>query len=221
MAIEKAKVAILLVSPAFLASEFIRTEELPRLLRNCDPNSEPGNVNDEMAEGMLILPILLRPCLISQVKFEIFDGPSEVRYACLGDFQYVPKGTAMNGLSQHDQDKQFEAIAQRILDALEINSSPAPILPSKKEAEELSNTLTKFLEKYDRWWFNALRIHNWGAEQPGFKSVSEYTVHQITLTLEDLAKRKIILDKDGKKSRVYKAKQLKMNITRQINKDIK
>lgn len=205
-AIEKAKVAILLVSPAFLASEFIRTEELPRLLRNANPDNVPGNVDDDMAEGMLVLPILLRPCLLDQAKFEILDGPSESRYAFLSDFQYVPKGSAMNGLSQYNQDKQLESVARRILNALEINRGPLPTPPGGKESEELRNTLIQFLKSYDRWWFNALRIYNWGSKQQGFQSIADYSVSQITAELEELARDQKILDKDGKKSRVYKAK---------------
>ena len=60
-AIDKAKVAILLVSPAFLASEFIRTKELPQILQNSNPPNLAGNYNEETSEGLLILPIF---CLL-------------------------------------------------------------------------------------------------------------------------------------------------------------
>ncbi|MCZ6595613.1 MAG: toll/interleukin-1 receptor domain-containing protein [Bacteroidetes bacterium] len=206
LSIEKAKVAILLVSPAFLASEFIRSEELPRLLRNSDPDIDPNDISD-MAEGMLILPILLRPCLISHTKFEILDGPSELRYSCLGDFQYVPKSSAMNGLSQYEQDKQFEEIALRIIDALEIDKfSPPSKPPSKQEEDKLAKLLTKFLEKYNRWWFNALRINKWGSQQSGFKEIGEYSLKEIRQGLESLSNKNNILSKDGNKSRVYKSR---------------
>ena len=122
-AIEKAKVAILLVSPAFLASDFIKSEELPKLLRKASPPDYAGMDESETSEGLLILPILLRPCLIDYAKFEKMEASSEVSYAYLSSFQYVPKGSAMNGLSQFQQDKQFELIAQRIIDALEVEKN--------------------------------------------------------------------------------------------------
>jgi len=48
-AIERATVAILLISPPFLASEFIRREEVPRLLLR------------RQYEGLTIFPIMCRP----------------------------------------------------------------------------------------------------------------------------------------------------------------
>ncbi|HEV7401504.1 MAG TPA: toll/interleukin-1 receptor domain-containing protein [Chthoniobacteraceae bacterium] len=49
-AMDDSRVAVLLISPSFLASNFIRTEEVPRLLcRHAD-------------DGMLILPLIARPC---------------------------------------------------------------------------------------------------------------------------------------------------------------
>jgi len=112
----------------------------------------------------------------------------------------------MNGLSQYDQDRQLESIARRILDALEIVRSPAPIQPSNVEQEELRSKLLEFLSQYSRWWFNAIRIHGWGSDQPGFKLFGEHSAHQITSGLEELVQEQKIVAKLGKKSRVYKAK---------------
>jgi hypothetical protein len=49
-AMQEAQVAILLVSADFFASEFIRNEEIPMLLMK------------HSADGMLILPLIARPC---------------------------------------------------------------------------------------------------------------------------------------------------------------
>lgn len=56
LAIDETKVAILLVSTDFLASDFIATDELPPLLEAAEK------------EGAIILTVILRPCL-----FDMFD----------------------------------------------------------------------------------------------------------------------------------------------------
>ncbi len=73
-ALHSAKAAVLLVSPAFLASDFIRTSELPVLLQKAKE------------KGVVILPIILRPCLFKETKFRYPDprvGPEEFSLANL------------------------------------------------------------------------------------------------------------------------------------------
>src|ERR1051326_1381756 len=53
-AIKAAKVAILLVSPSFLASDFITTEEVPLLL------------DAAKNEGAILLSVIARPCMFRQ-----------------------------------------------------------------------------------------------------------------------------------------------------------
>jgi hypothetical protein len=48
-ALSEAKVAVLLVSPAFLASSFVWSKEMPRIIAHAD-------------QGMDVLPLILRPC---------------------------------------------------------------------------------------------------------------------------------------------------------------
>lgn len=55
-ALAEAKVAVLLVSEAFLASEFIREQELPYLLSSAE--------ND----GLLVIPVIVSPCGFLQVE---------------------------------------------------------------------------------------------------------------------------------------------------------
>ena len=202
-AIEKADVAVLLVSPAFLASDFIRTNELPRLLDKFNSALKPAE-SDTDAEGMLILPILLRPCLIDLATFEIRYGPSESKIGRLSDFQYVPKGMAMNGLSQYEQDKQLEFIARSIDDSRE-RQMTSTSLPDKDE-EKLDKLLQQFLKQYSKWSFNSVRIKNWGGQQRGFEKLASFSSGQIRQRLEELASAKSIIVTDGKKSKVYKWK---------------
>ena len=66
--IQATKVAVLLLSPAFLASDFIASEEVPQLLLAAEQ------------EGAVILPIVVKPCAIDRVKalsrFQCVNSPS-------------------------------------------------------------------------------------------------------------------------------------------------
>jgi sugar lactone lactonase YvrE len=68
-ALQSAKVAILLVSADFLASEFIVSEELPRLLAAADQ------------DGAIILPLIVSPCRFihteSLSKFQAVNSPTK------------------------------------------------------------------------------------------------------------------------------------------------
>jgi hypothetical protein len=103
-AIELARVALLLVSPAFLKSTYIRSSELPVLLTNAKNR------------GLLVIPVILRPCLIKEAMFLYPDpkrGPEKVS---LATFQSIndPKD-ALNGLQEHGQDLVLVSLARRLL----------------------------------------------------------------------------------------------------------
>src|SRR5436305_6620589 len=61
-ALQSAKVAILLVSPDFLASDFIARKEIPPLLRSAEQN------------GLKILPVILRPCAFLDTELAQFQA---------------------------------------------------------------------------------------------------------------------------------------------------
>lgn len=68
-ALEKSDIAILLVSTSFLASEFIRNEELPKL------------INIANNRGAKILPLIVRPCRFTKDKhlsiYQAVNDPSK------------------------------------------------------------------------------------------------------------------------------------------------
>ena len=99
-----AKAAVLLVSPAFLNSTYIRNSELPVLLRRTKEN------------GVTIIPILLKPCLFAETKFRYPDpktGPEEFSLATLQAAGRPSKTLAEMTLGE--QDRELLKVAQRLL----------------------------------------------------------------------------------------------------------
>jgi hypothetical protein len=83
LAMDDSKVAILLVSANFLASQFIQNEEIPRLLER------------HSQDGMLIIPLIARPCAWELVPW-------------LGSIQARPKnGVPLSNGTDNDIDKDL------------------------------------------------------------------------------------------------------------------
>lgn len=110
-----ADVAVLLVSPAFLASKYIRNSELPVLLMNAKN------------EGRTVIPVILRPCLFAETKFKFPDperGPDELP---LSIFQSANRPSKpLNSMQEHEQDAALVSVAQRILKLARSKPSQAP-----------------------------------------------------------------------------------------------
>jgi internalin A len=98
-AIAQARVAVLLVSEHFLASDFIAGEELPKLLAAAQD------------EGARILPIIL--------------SPSVFRFTPLFQFQSInPPSRPLSAMSEHEQGETWVRLAEQIYEAL---NAPHPI----------------------------------------------------------------------------------------------
>jgi hypothetical protein len=109
--LQQVKVAVLLVSPAFLSSEYIRNSELPVLLKRAK----------DKEQGVKILPIILRPCLFNETKFKYPDsknGPEELSLSTL----QVATTKPLNSMAEHEQDEVLSSVAKRLLKI--VNTSP-------------------------------------------------------------------------------------------------
>jgi tetratricopeptide (TPR) repeat protein len=112
--LQQAKAAVLLVSPAFLASDYIRNSELPVLLKRA------------MDHGLIIIPLILRPCLFSETRFKYPDplnGPLEFSLASLQAAHSPSK--PFSAMAEHEQDQVLLAVAQRLHKLVQADPSPS------------------------------------------------------------------------------------------------
>ena len=89
-AIDNCKVAVLLVSPDFLSSEFITEQEIPHLLRL----REEGQV--------AVLPLIVRPC-----AWEVVEWLAEIQLHPAG-------GAALSGESEHDIENHLKQLSLEV-----------------------------------------------------------------------------------------------------------
>ena len=101
--LNRAGAAVLLVSPAFLASEYIRNNELPVLLYRAK------------TQGLRIIPVILRPCLYAETRFKYPDpktGPEEFSLVSLQSAGSPEK--ALNEMTEGEQDRALLSVAQAL-----------------------------------------------------------------------------------------------------------
>jgi hypothetical protein len=116
--LDAARVALLLVSVDFLASEFVAKEELPRLLAAAE------------ARGTRILPVILTPCLFQRTMLSRFQAIND------------PK-RPLSGLTQHEQDLVWESVVETVLDVLDAAaiSEPEPEpLPAETSPDRIQSS---------------------------------------------------------------------------------
>lgn len=98
-----AKIAVLLVSPAFLASDYIARSEVPVLLK------------EARDRGLKIVPIIISPCLYEETRFKFPDwkmGPCELT---LGSLQSVnPPSRTLVEMSEGEQNRVLLTVARQL-----------------------------------------------------------------------------------------------------------
>ncbi|HEV7426478.1 MAG TPA: toll/interleukin-1 receptor domain-containing protein [Thermoanaerobaculia bacterium] len=109
-ALHAAKAAVLLVSPAFLASKYIANNELPVLLKKASD------------QGLTIIPIIARQCLWAETTYKFphpVAGPEELSLATL-QAANSPR-EPLNKLKPHQQDELLLSVAQRLMELIPRN----------------------------------------------------------------------------------------------------
>jgi hypothetical protein len=102
-----------MVSPAYLASESIRSSEIPVLLRNARES------------GVVIIPVILRPCLFEETRFRYPDpqaGPDEFSLASLRAANAPSR--PLSSLSESEQDEVLLGVARTLLQLLGPTGAP-------------------------------------------------------------------------------------------------
>ncbi|HEX9781345.1 MAG TPA: toll/interleukin-1 receptor domain-containing protein [Opitutaceae bacterium] len=108
--LDGARAAVLRVSPAFLASNYVRNSELPVLLRNAKEH------------GVKIIPVILRPCHFAETRFKFPDpktGPEEFTLASLQAAGSPDK--ALSEMTEGEQDRTLLKVAQTLLQIVKPN----------------------------------------------------------------------------------------------------
>jgi hypothetical protein len=108
-----AQAAVLLVSPAFLASKYVRSSELPILLRN----AKEKNVK--------IIPIILRPCLFAETKFKYPEAFTLASLQAAGS-----PSKALSEMTEPEQDRTPLKVAQALIKLVSPKPSSLPPQPS-------------------------------------------------------------------------------------------
>ncbi len=119
--LQQAKAAVLLVSPAFLASKYIRNSELPVLLKQAKEH------------GLTIISIIIKPCLFAETKFKYPDPANGPEEFSLANLQAANSPTqALSGMSEHEQDRVLLSVAQRLLKLVQQNPLAALAAPTRR-----------------------------------------------------------------------------------------
>ena len=107
-AIQRARVAVCLISADYLASSFCVKEEIPVFLERREK------------EGVVILPVLVRPCFWEKTEW-------------LKEIQMLPRdGKSVAADFKEDWDTVFAALAERISDVLDNPHYQPPAPPAPK-----------------------------------------------------------------------------------------
>ncbi len=143
-AINRARVAVCLISPDYLASKFCVKEEIPAFLQRRE------------TEGVVILPVLVRPCFWKKTEW-------------LNQIQMLPRdGKSIAADFKDDWDTVFAELAERIFEVIDNldyqpPAPPAPIwaMPEKLDTSRLPVTGSELfgrqtqLELLDEAWDSA------------------------------------------------------------------
>lgn len=138
--LKKVRAAVLLVSPAFFKSQYIRNIEVPALLHLAKE------------QNVTILPIILRHSLLKETTFKYPDPEKGPNKSSLSEFQSAnPLSKPLNSMKQYEQDRILMEVAKRLLEIcshdhdLKSNTTvniQQPSIPSSLDKENLKRETT-------------------------------------------------------------------------------
>jgi hypothetical protein len=105
-----AKAVVLLISPAFLGSDYIASSELPAILKNASD------------QGVRIFPILISPSMYKRAKYKYPDpktGPQEFTLASIQAAN--PPSETLIEMTEGAQNRVLEKVADQLADLLSAN----------------------------------------------------------------------------------------------------
>lgn len=168
-ALATTRVAILLVSPNFLSSNFINDEELPVLLAAA------------RSEGAKILPLLVRPCLVK-------------RHPVLSQYQFVNTPVnSVNRLVEAERDELYTLLAETTLAEMQ---KP---LPTSKKNPSTNQPLAEDLHQMEMQLLNwiVMSVLHDEARNTGEidKLLPFYKRKAIVAAIEHLKEKQIVVRK--------------------------
>jgi TIR domain len=105
-----ARAAVVLISPDFLASDYVANNELPVLLKKATDN------------GTKIFPIIISPCPFEVARFKYPDpehGPNEFRLSSLQSA--TPPEKTLVEMGEGEQNRVFTTVAEQLAELLTLN----------------------------------------------------------------------------------------------------
>lgn len=101
----KASAAVLLVSPDFLASDYVENSELPVLLKGAGES------------GVRIFPVVISPCAFHEAKFVYMDSEGKSQTMSLSVFQAAnPPSRTLTDMKRPERERALLKLAQDIAD---------------------------------------------------------------------------------------------------------
>ena len=139
--LKQANAAVLLISQAFLTSQYIRNVEVPAILakREIDPH-------------FVILPIVLELCLLEKTTFKYPDAQKGPKEISLSVFQTANSPSQpLDGLPKHEQNQIFVSVAERLFEIFksdnEREKNRAPLLVVEPATSQLTEIQRRHLEQ--------------------------------------------------------------------------
>ncbi len=187
--LEAADMVLLLVTAAFIKSDYCYTIEMKRALE----------LNEE--KQVEVIPIIASPC--------------PWRITEISDLQVLPSGAVPVtkwadeaeawtdvSLGIHEkvkrlkQETRSETAVMRDLGPLMSSNGNSKVrgfgYSGPSELEMVKTLLMAFFQKWPKWWFNLARVKNWGGRQPGFQDLAKLDKKLLEKALDELAKEQAV-----------------------------